>query len=97
MRPWYVEEKYNEWYYIYDRNPYKFHKEKYYSVSLGKMAWINGRGHNDGRLEAVEPVETVAAIGLEGVVCKKMIQCSIDNVREGRENVPRDPRRPLFV
>jgi hypothetical protein len=50
------------------------------------MAWINGRGHNDGRLEAVEPVETVAKIGLERLVCKKMIQCCIDNVRKGREN-----------
>jgi hypothetical protein len=26
----YVDEKFNEWYYIYDRNPYKYHKAKYY-------------------------------------------------------------------
>jgi hypothetical protein len=43
------------------------------------------------------PVETVAKIGLEGVACKKLIQCCIDNAREGRENVPRDSRRRLFV
>jgi hypothetical protein len=26
MQPWYVEDKFHEWYYIYDRNPCKFHK-----------------------------------------------------------------------
>jgi hypothetical protein len=48
---------------------------------------------NDGLEEAVVPVEAVAKIGLEGVACKKLIQCCIDNVKEGLENVPRDPRR----
>jgi hypothetical protein len=52
------------------------------------MAWINEWEDHDGREEAVVPVETVAKIGLEGVTCKKLIQCCIDNVREGRENVP---------
>jgi hypothetical protein len=75
----------------------KVYKEKYYSVPLGKMACINGRGYNDGWVEAVVPVETVDKIGLEGVACKKLIQCCIENVREGRENVPRDPRHLLFV
>jgi hypothetical protein len=54
---------------MYDRNTYKFHKAKYYSVTLGNMAWINGRAHNDGVEEAVVPVETVTKIGLEGVAC----------------------------
>jgi hypothetical protein len=97
MHQCYVDGKFYEWYYIYDRNPYKFHKAKYYSVALGKMAWINGRAHNDGVEEAVVPSETVAKIGLEGVACKRLIQCCINNVKEGQKNVPRDPRRPLFV
>jgi hypothetical protein len=97
MQQWYAKEKFHEWYYIYDRNSYKFHKGKYHSVTLGKMAWINGWEHHDGREQAVVPVETVAKIGLEGVACKRLIQCCIDNVREGRENLPPDPRRRLFV
>lgn len=60
------------------------------------MAWINGWAHNDCVEEAVVPVETVAKIGLEGVACKKLIECCIDNVREWCENVPRDPRRRLL-
>jgi hypothetical protein len=97
MHQFYVGEKFHEWYYIYDRNPYKFHTAKYYSVALGEMAWINGQAHNDGEEEAVVPSVTVVKIGVEGVACKRLIQCCIDNVREGQENMPRDPGRPLFV
>jgi hypothetical protein len=64
MQQWCVEEKFHEWYYIYIRNSYKFHKAKYYSVTLGKMTWINGWEHHDGREEAVVPVETVETIGM---------------------------------
>jgi hypothetical protein len=88
MHQCYVDEKFHEWYYIYDGNPYKFHKAKYYSVALGKMAWINGWAHNDGVEQAVVPSETVAKIGLEGVACKRLVQCCINIVREGQENVP---------
>ena len=31
----------HEWYFIWDRNPYKLHKEEDYSVELMTMAWIN--------------------------------------------------------
>jgi hypothetical protein len=72
-RKWYAEERFHEWYYIYDRNTYKFNKAKYYSVLLGKMSWINGRGHSDGQVEAVVPEETDTKIGL-GVACKRLVQ-----------------------
>jgi hypothetical protein len=97
MQQFYVDEKFHGWYFICDRNPYKFHKSNYYSVALVKIAWINGWAHNDGVEEAVVPAENVAKIALKGVACKRLIQCCIDHVREGQENVPRDTRRRLFV
>jgi hypothetical protein len=63
----YVDEKMHEWYYIWDRNPYKFHKEKYYSLCLKTMAWINGRAHSE-QVEAVKPEETGKMVGPVGAV-----------------------------
>jgi hypothetical protein len=74
----FVEEKMHEWYYIWDRNPYKLHKAQYYSMHLKAMVWINGRACD--QLELVKTNLQVEDFGLELAGCVKLIQCAIDNI-----------------
>jgi hypothetical protein len=83
-----------EWYYVLDRNLYKLRKAEYYSMQLKAMASINGRACE--QVDLAKTNRQVKYVGLEPAGCVKLIQCAIDNVREGRGN-ERSRFRPLFV
>jgi hypothetical protein len=64
----YLDEKMHEWSYIWDRNPYNFHKAWYYSMRLKAMEWIHGRARNQE-----EQVKLVKEFGMKPAECKKLI------------------------
>jgi hypothetical protein len=91
----FIDEKMLECYYARDRSNYKLHKAQYSFMNLKEMSWINGRACN--RLELLRTNLQVKDFGLEPAACVKLIQCAIDNVREGRGNALKPPNSILFV
>ena len=68
-----------DWYFIWDRNPYKSTEAAYYSMSLKLWVWINGRALD--QQEAVWPDVTIMQFCIESTGCPLMIKTTIKHVR----------------
>jgi len=59
----------NDWYSIWDKNPYKVHKAEYYSLSWKCWIWINGKALN--QQEVVWSQVTYMQFGTENTGCQQ--------------------------
>jgi hypothetical protein len=64
-----------EWYYVWQMNPYKWHKAEYCNTHLRCLVWINGSELN--QQEKVEGL--VRDFGVENSGCPQIIKYTIAN------------------
>ena len=75
----YISSAMQNWYSVWDKNPYRPHKAEYYSMSSKQWLWINGEALD--QLEAVWPEITVMQFGLETTGCPQIIKLTIEHIR----------------
>jgi len=68
-----------DWYCTWDKNLHRAHKAEYYSMSLKRWIWINGKALNQH--EAMWPEITVLQFGIESTGYEQSIKTSIKHVR----------------
>jgi hypothetical protein len=67
------------WYAVWDKHPYAAHFVKYYSVTLKRWMWLNGKALSQH--EAVWPKVDFTRIGTEDTGCPLTIKTTISHVR----------------
>ena len=79
----YVDRSLKAWYHVWDRDENEGQKERYYSMVLKCLVWINGKPMN--QCEVVKPAFAVSEFGPKGTTCPLLIDAKIDYIRRGGE------------
>ena len=79
----YVDSSLKAWYQGWDRDENEGHEERYYSMVLKCLVWINRKALD--QCEVVKPAVAVSEFGLKGTPCPLLIGAMIAYIRRGGE------------